>query len=138
MQLHEVPQAVHDFLTQTRIGTFVHGGEPWPNAVPVWYEWTGTEIALFSRGGRPKIQHLREDPLASLLVSAEVAEDPRWVVVEGTATVDDDAADLAERLCDRYCDQDTAAGRALRADIMNVRADAVRIRISAERVRHFG
>lgn len=138
MHLNYMPTASHEFLRQTRLGTLVHAGEPWPNAVPVWYEWTGTEIVFFSRGGRPKNQRLADDPKASFLVTAEVAEPVYWVVIEGTATVDDDAADLAERLCDKYCDLETDSGRDLKADIMGARHEAVRIRISADRVRHFG
>jgi len=138
MQLSDMPYATHEFLRSTRLGILVHAGEPWPNAVPVWYEWTGSEIVMFSRGGRPKNQRLTDDPRASFLVTAETSEPVYWVVIEGMATIDDDAAELAERMCDKYCDLATEDGRTLKADIMAARHEAVRIRISADRVRHFG
>ncbi len=137
MQLTDMPATADEFLRQTRIGTLVHAAEPWPNAVPVWYEWTGTEVLLFTRGDRPKVRRLREDPRVSLAVSAEVAEVPYWVAIEGTATLDGDAGALVERLCDKYCDLEAESGRALKADIMSVADSAVMVRISADRVRHF-
>ena len=138
MHLRDMQESTHEFLRKTRLGTLVHAGEPWPNAVPVWYEWTGSEIVMFSRGDRPKNTYLAGEPRASFLVAAETAEPVYWVVIEGTATIDGDAAGLVERLCDKYCDLDTESGRELKADIMAARHEAVRIRISADRVRQFG
>ena len=57
MYLADMPHAAHHFLSQTRIGHLVTNAEPWPKAMAVWYNWTGTEIEFFSRVSRPMNKH---------------------------------------------------------------------------------
>ncbi|PRC47053.1 pyridoxamine 5'-phosphate oxidase, partial [Mycobacterium sp. ITM-2017-0098] len=59
-----------------------------------------------------KVQRLRRDPRASLVVAAPVGERERWVSIAGPATVHADGAhDLVRRLAARYWDLDDT-GRA--------------------------
>ena len=50
----------------------------------------------------------------------------------------DDAAELVERLCDRYLDLADPAHRQLDADIRGMRHEAIRVRVEPERFFHAG
>ncbi len=110
---------------------------PAPHAVPVWFDWDGEAIEFFTRPNRPKVARLQAAPEITVLVSAEVAEPVYWVRVEGVATLHDDAAELVERLCDRYLDLADPAHRQLDADIRGMRHKAIRVRVEPERFFHF-
>jgi general stress protein 26 len=79
-------------------------GDRWPAPRPVWFEVTGDgDLQLFSMPDAPKLDRLRENPRASVVVSAPAGEPEHWVSVEGTVTLHEDGgADLAVRLADRY------------------------------------
>ena len=111
--------------------------EPAPHAVPVWFDWDGEAIEFFTRPNRPKVARLQAAPEITVLVSAEVAEPVYWVRIEGVATLYDDAAELVERLCDRYLDLADPAHRQLDADIRTMRDEAIRVRVEPERFFHF-
>jgi general stress protein 26 len=105
-----------DFLDRPLYGfvsTAVGPTPPQPR--PVWFEATteGT-IELFTGPDTVRVRHLREDPRASIVVSAPVGEHERWVSVAGRTTVEPDgAAELLHRLAARYWDLDdpTRAGQ---------------------------
>ncbi|SNY68624.1 pyridoxamine 5'-phosphate oxidase family protein [Paractinoplanes atraurantiacus] len=79
-------------------------GDRWPSPRPVWFELTPDgALQLFSLPDSPKVDRLRDNPRASIVVAAPTGEPEHWVAVEGEATVHDDGAnELALRLADRY------------------------------------
>lgn len=94
------------FLEQTRIGVLISAapGQP-PRGVPVWFDWDGDKISMFSARDAPKVRRLRADARGSLLVANQVGEAEHWVAFDGAVTVEDSGAlALAERLAARYWD----------------------------------
>ncbi|BBH69251.1 pyridoxamine 5'-phosphate oxidase [Actinoplanes sp. OR16] len=83
----------------------------WPSPRPVWYELAGDgTLQLFSFTASPKVDRLREEPRASLVVAAPTGEPEHWVATEGRVTIHEDgAAELAARLADRYYDMSDPA-----------------------------
>jgi general stress protein 26 len=81
-------------------------GDRWPSPRPVWFELAANgDLEMFSLPSSPKVDRIRENPRASVVVSAPTGEPEHWVAVEGTITLHDDgAAELATRLADRYYD----------------------------------
>ncbi|MDR7276472.1 pyridoxamine 5'-phosphate oxidase family protein [Catenuloplanes atrovinosus] len=76
----------------------------WPAPRPVWFEATaeGT-LQMFSEPETHKIERLREQPRASVVVASPVGEPEHWVSVEGPVTVHEEGAyELAARLGERY------------------------------------
>lgn len=137
MRIEVLPAAAHEFLAGTRLATIVRPGEPFPHAVPVWFDWTGESIEFFSRPDRPKVRALRADPRISVVVSAEVAEPVYWVRIDGEAEVTADASALVERLCDRYLEAGDDSHDALRADLLANAAACVKVTVRPTRFHHF-
>ena len=77
-----------------------------PLAVPVWYEWTGSEILMFSGKGVPKLKRIEGDPKVQVLVTNRVGEPEAWVSFEGEMEIcpDEDPWPLIERIAPRYWD----------------------------------
>ena len=68
-----------------------------PIAVPVWFDWTGEVVRMFTSVVSAKMERLRADPRASLLVA--------WVAFDGVVSIHEDGGiELAERLAPRYWD----------------------------------
>lgn len=92
---------LHGFLS-------VAAGPTPPQPRPVWFEHTaeGT-IELFTDLASPKVERLRRDPRASIVVAAPATERERWVSVAGRAAVETGGApELVERLAARYWNLD--------------------------------
>ncbi len=94
------------FLAVPRLGilsTLADDGAP--VAVPVWFEWDGRSVRMFSSATSAKLRRLARDPRASLLVTNAVGEPEAWVAFDGAVTVRSDGAiELAERLAACYWD----------------------------------
>ncbi len=55
-----------------------------PHVVPVWFDWDGQTMLIFSQPGNQKVKNLRHDPRVTLhLESADEGSD--IVILEGTA-----------------------------------------------------
>ncbi|MGL5929917.1 MAG: pyridoxamine 5'-phosphate oxidase family protein [Dermatophilaceae bacterium] len=109
----------------------------WPAPRPVWFELTDAgELQMFSEPGAPKLDRLREQPRASVVVAASPGDADHWMAVEGTVTLHDDGgSDLAARLAERYGRADDPATQEL---VEQWRADGVvRIVLHPERVDRF-
>ncbi|GIF73348.1 pyridoxamine 5'-phosphate oxidase family protein [Asanoa siamensis] len=114
-------------------------GGRWPAPRPVWFEVTGDgDLQMFSLPDAPKLDRLREQPRASVVVAAPPGEPEHWVAVEGPVTLHEDGgADLAVRLAGRYWDLSAPDPEHERL-IEEYRAgDLVRIVLHAEKVNRF-
>ena len=100
------PQARDEFLAKTRYGylaTLAPDGSP--RTVPVWFDWDGQAIRIFTGIDTPKVKRIQRDPRATLLVSNDLSEKEAWVSFEGTARIRlDGGFELAERLAAKYWD----------------------------------
>lgn len=96
------------FLERTRQAILLTtDAEGRPNGVPVWFDWDGHAVQIFSSANAPKIRRIEHDPRVSVLVTNEVDEAPAWVSFEGDATIDPDAdakALAVDVLAPRYWD----------------------------------
>jgi PPOX class probable F420-dependent enzyme len=76
------------FLREIRIGTLCTLNEDGsPNAVPLWYEWDGEKLRLFSSRDTGKVRRLTKDPRACFSVEDPVGSTEAWVTVEGTIEI---------------------------------------------------
>ena len=94
------------FLARTRLGiltTLRKDGSP--TAVPIWYDWDGTAVRIFTSKSSPKVKRLQRDPRASMLVVNDVGEPEAWVLFEGKIDIEEGGtADLMTKLAHRYWD----------------------------------
>ena len=92
------------FLRETRIGTLgTLNQDGSPNALPLWFEWDGATIRMFSSRDAGKVRRLRRDPRASLTVAVPVGAPEAWVTVEGTvAILDEGGKELGLKLAHVY------------------------------------
>jgi len=94
------------FLTKPRYGilnTIRSDGSP--IGVPVWFDWSGETVRMFSSVLSPKIKRLQADPRASLLVVNHPTEEEAWVAFDGSVSIyEEGALALAEELVSRYYD----------------------------------
>ena len=104
------------FLRETRIATLVTLNEDGsPNALPLWYEWDGERLRMFSQFGTGKLCRLERDPRACVSVADPVGALEAWVTVEGTVEMKEEGGrELALRLAERYYSLDRAE-RTIRA-----------------------
>jgi len=76
-----------------------------PLAVPVWFEWDGKRVRMFSSRLSPKIERLQRDPRASLLVTNRLEEPEAWVAFDGAVEIHEEGGlEIAERLAPGYWD----------------------------------
>ncbi len=94
------------FLAETRYGILTSlRADGSPIAVPVWFDWTGEAIQMFTSVVSPKMKRLQADPRASLLVANHLAEHEAWVAFDGAVSIHEGGGiELAERLSSRYWD----------------------------------
>ena len=124
------------FLAEPRLAILISNRDRQaPIGVPVWFEWDGEQVLMFSAKGVAKIRRIEQDPRAMVLVTNHVGEDEAWVSFEGEMEIlpEEDAWPLAERLARRYWDveakEDTlAAWEAAKDSFVLLRMKPVRIR----------
>lgn len=94
------------FLSATRLGmlaTLADDGSP--VTVPVWFEWDGADVCIFSSVIAGKVSRVERDSRASLLVPNIAGEPEAWVAFDGQVAIEiAGAIELAERLAHRYWD----------------------------------
>jgi PPOX class probable F420-dependent enzyme len=116
------------FLAVTRLGMLsTLAADGTPVTVPVWFEWDGEAVRMFSGATSGKIRRIVRDPRASLLVPNSVGEPEGWVAFDGSIDVREDGAiELAERLAVRYWDMTRPE---LRAEVDGWRRNAAALRL---------
>ena len=94
------------FLSETRLGMLsMLNEQSEPVAVPVWFEWDGVAVRMFSFKRAPKVRRLRAHSRASLLVVNHIGEPEAWVAFDGDVAISDEGAmALADRLAPKYWD----------------------------------
>lgn len=123
---------IDEFLSEPRIGVLCTSDlDGSPNGVPVWFEWDGERILMFSSASHKKIARLENDPRASLLVAREVGETEAWVAVDGAVSIGEgDVVPLMERLAARYwVDEDPAVAAAHAETVEMWRQAAAQLRV---------
>lgn len=97
-------QADETFLASPRLGiliTTTRAGRPL--GVPVWFDWTGRQVLMFTVAGAPKLARLARQAFASMLVTNHVGEPEHWIAFDGPVAVSEHGGiELAERLAGRY------------------------------------
>jgi PPOX class probable F420-dependent enzyme len=81
-------EQIDDVLRQPRIGllgTLNKDGSP--NSMPLWYEWDGEKIRMFTFANAGKLRRLKNDPRACLTVADGVDVPGNWVSVEGNVEI---------------------------------------------------
>ena len=72
------------FLKKTRIASLVTlNPDGSPNAIPLWYEWNGGTLRMFSSRDTGKITRLKNDNRACVTVHDPVGAPEAWVTIEG-------------------------------------------------------
>lgn len=78
-----------------------------PVSVPVWFDWDGRSVTMFTYEGSPKLGRLRSDPRATVLVANNLDEKEKWVAFDGAVTISNEGGrELGLRLAERYWDLD--------------------------------
>lgn len=98
------PDERDEFLRGTRIAilsTLNDDGSP--NALPLWFEWDGQKIRMFSSRATGKVRRLERDARASLTIADPVGAPEAWVSVEGVVALRDEGGkELAIKLAAAY------------------------------------
>jgi PPOX class probable F420-dependent enzyme len=74
-----------------------------PLSVPVWFEWDGSTLRMFAHEASGKVERLKHDERASVLVVNHPDEPENWVAFDGRINIHKDGGlEMAERVFDRY------------------------------------
>ena len=94
------------FLAEPRYGILTTvRSDGSPIGVPVWFDWDGETVRMFTGVISPKIKRLQGDPRASLLVVNHLTENEAWVSFDGPVSIHEEGGlELAEALAPRYWD----------------------------------
>ena len=95
------------FLSKTQYGYLTTlKGDGSPITVPVWFDWDGHTIRMFTGQSSPKVGRIQKDPRVTLLVSNEINEYEAWVAFDGQATIrlDESIGEFLDQLASRYWD----------------------------------
>lgn len=128
------------FLGKTRQGILLTtNADGAARGVPVWFDWDGEYVRIFSDATAAKVARIRRDSRVSVLVTNDIGEPPMWVRFDGHAEVDpdEDAKALAvDVLASRYWDLEKPEYANLVAQWREAPDDAlVVIRLRPERIR---
>jgi PPOX class probable F420-dependent enzyme len=125
----ELTQAQRTFLEEKRfavIGTKSPDGSP--HLAVMWYLLEGDDIVVNSAQGRVKDRNLAADPRISVLV----ADDYRWIRVDGRAQIEHDQtiahADI-RRLAARYYEDDRKVEESVKNNFSKQHRITYRLRI---------
>ena len=100
---------IDTFLKEPRLAMLIYpGSRPAPTGVPVWFDWDGKMVRMFTGRTSPKVRQLTNNPNVSVLVTNRVGEPEGWVAFDGKVAIKDfSAADWSiflNRVAPRYWD----------------------------------
>ena len=127
------------FLAEPRYGVLTYlQDDGSPLGVPVWFEWTGAAVRMFTSMASPKMKRLEHDPRASLVVSNHLDEHEAWVAFDGTVEIQESGGiELAGELAKHYWDLSDPA-RQQTLDTWRKAAAALRIlELAPTRIRSY-
>ncbi len=135
--IEPLAEADLEFLAEPRVGVLISSrADGRPLGVPVWFDWNGATVDMFSAADAPKTRRLQRTPFASLLVTNRVGEPEHWVAFDGIVAVRAEGGfDLAERLAARYWDLGQTAHQETLAQWRAHREVFCRLRLTPERIR---
>ena len=89
------------FLAEPRYGILnTLRSDGLPIGVPVWFDWDGETVRMFTSVLSPKIKRIQADPRASLLVVNHPTEEEAWVSFDGPVSIHEEGGfELAEAAC---------------------------------------
>ena len=129
-------QDVDRFLAQPNIATLVTLREDGsPGAAPLWFEWDGTRVLMFSPWSTAKVQRLMVEPRCAVSIASPIGQPPAWVTVEGIATVTPGGMDLARRLAPLYYRAEAAAAALERWE--SAPDDLALLAVTPQRITHW-
>ncbi|MEM9563637.1 MAG: pyridoxamine 5'-phosphate oxidase family protein [Actinomycetota bacterium] len=134
------PEQMSAFLERTRQAILLTTeADGRASGVPVWFDWDGETVRIFSGRAAPKVKRIEDDPRISVLVTNDVDEAPAWVSFDGRAHLDTEAdakALAVDVLAPRYWDLDVPGYREVVDQWAEAPADTfVVIRLDPERIR---
>ena len=107
-----------------------------PIGVPVWFEWTGTEVLMFAATGTPKLRRIEKDPNVSVLVTNHIGEPEAWVAFDGTVQVSDESPSaLIGRLGPRYWNLEDPQLKAMLDSWMEAEGMLTLLKLNPTRIR---
>lgn len=108
--MNERNAKIDEYLRATRIGMLgTLNADGSPNLMPLWYDWDGEKLRMFSDPKVAKMRRLRRDPRAAVLVAEGVGIPEAWVSVEGTVELSEEGAkELMAKLAELYYEQEQA------------------------------
>jgi len=121
---------IEDFLAETRVGTLAYtglGGAP--RAVPIWFDWDGSVVRMFTFEATPKLKCLQKNPMASLVVAAHIVAHERehWVAFDGEVRISEKGGiELVEKILPRYWTEMDARRRGILEQFRN-NAELIRL-----------
>ncbi len=128
-----------EFLAKTRYGyltTLRQDGAPL--TVPVWFEWDGEAVRIFTGKGSTKVKRIQRDPRATLLVANDMDEPESWVAFDGKVVIEDKGGiELAERLAPKYWDLSNPTQKATLANWQKYGDSFCLIVLRPERIRTY-
>lgn len=125
------------FLAVPRLATLItERREGPPMGVPVWFDWTGTEMQMFAAADSMKLRRIERCAEASVLVTNNVGEPEAWVAFDGTIEIErEDVTERVGRLGQRYWDMSDAERKATLDAWVSAKDAFVGLRLVPDRIR---
>ena len=125
------------FLAEPRLAILMtNRADNAPIGVPVWFEWSGSEVQMFAAKGTAKLRRIENDPRVSILVTNHIGEAEVWVAFDGVAEVQEGGcAELISRMGPRYWDLSDPKLKETLDQWMQAEEALVRITVKPTRIR---
>ena len=107
------PEFQDKFLSQAHYGiltTLKKDGSP--ISEPVWFDWDGKAVRIFTGVKSAKIKRIRRDARVTFLVANHPDEEDACVAFDGLAEIHPGDAELLERISAKYWDMSDPERRA--------------------------
>ena len=89
---------IDTFLKEPRLAMLIYSGSrPAPTGVPVWFDWDGKMVRIFTSRSSPKVRQLTKNPNISVLVTNRVGEPEGCVAFNGKVTIKDNLTQFQRR-----------------------------------------